>query len=270
MTTPNGAGSPPPGGRNYNQVYELATVQPPAQANPDLWNNAESARLRFNVNILSGFLSIGQAIGSALADIAAALFGDYSGDNQALLVISDGMTALNDRVELLDDVPGYAGAFMLTNRRFGSGSAFKKIPFDAKYGPEKKASLDTTNHVMVLEKGSWSAHFTISSMSGSAGGVGHGVRALVRDKDGTEVITRFFDYQQSGGAAWSQHYSMPIIVPPDTAPWSVELAYRHSIGIGWWSLAGGTEKTLIWVERKNIDTDNSNIIINPPNGPDIT
>ena len=270
MTTPNGAGSPPPGGRSYEQVYELATITPPAQANPDLWNNAETARSRFNLNILSGFLSIGAAIGQALTDLASALFGNYTGNNQALLVISDGMTALNDRVELLDDVPGYAGAVMSHNHRFGSGSSWKTIPFNTRYGPEKKASLDVSTSRMVMERGSWSAHFTISSMSGSAGGVGHGVRALVRDKDGTEVLTRIFDYQQSGGAAWSQHYSMPIIVPPDTAPWSVELAYRHSIGLGWWSLAGGTEKTLIWVERKNIDTTNSNIIKNPPNGGDIS
>ena len=222
--------------------------------------------------IFNGVGGIGEALAEGfnglLGMVADALFGPGPGTPAERM--SDGMTELNNRVELLDDVPGYAGGFMSRNHRFGAGSTFKKIPFDTKYGPEKKASLDVSTSRMVMENGSWSAHFTISSMSGSAGGVGHGVRALVRDKDGTEVITRFFDYQQSGGAAWSQHYSMPIIVPPDTAPWSVELAYRHSIGIGWWSLAGGTEKTLIWVERKNIDTDNNNIIINPPNGPDIT
>ena len=266
MTTPNGAGSPPPGGRSYEQVYELATITPPAQANPDLWNNAELARSRFNLNILSGFLSIGAAIGQALADLASALFGDYSGDNQALLVISDGMTALNDRVELLDDVPGYAGGFMSQNHRFGAGTAFKKIPFNTKYGPEKKASLDTTNHVMVLEKGSWSVHLTI--VTGAAvgfGGVGHSVRALVRDASGVEKIRRIFDWQ-AGSPEWAQHYAMPVIVTEDG--WTVEIGYRHNGS--WWPLSGGTEKTLLWVERKNIDTDNNNIIINPPNGPDIT
>ena len=175
------------------------------------------------------------------------------------------MTALNSRVELLDDVPGYAGGIMTQNRRFGSGSVYKTIPFNSRYGPSKKAQLNTSNHRMVIETGSWSAHFTISTSDG--GGVGHGLRALVRDKNDTEVMTRFFDWQ-TPNAGWDQHYAMPIIVPPESAPWSIELGYRHS-GL-WWTLYGGTEKTLIWVERKNIDTANAGIIRNPGDGPDVT
>lgn len=201
--------------------------------------------------------------GGLLGHIANFLFGSGSGSPAARL--SDGMTALNGRLDLLDDVPGYAGGIMTQNRRFGSGSTYKTIPFNSRYGPSKKANLNTSNHRMVIETGSWSAHFTISTSGG--GGVGHGLRARVRDKNGTEVMTRFFDWQ-TPNAGWDQHYAMPIIVPPESAPWSIELGYRHS-GL-WWTLYGGTEKTLIWVERKNIDTANSTIIRNPGDGPDVT
>lgn len=266
MTTPNGAGSPPAGGRGYGQVYELATITPPAQANPDMWANAEAARFGFFGNILSGFISIGAAIGQALEDLAAALFGNYDGSHPGLVAISDGMTALNGRMDLLDDVPGYAGAFMSTNRRFGAGSAFKTIPFDTPYGPEKKAHLDLATHRMVLDTGSWSVHFTIVTAAGAGfGGVGHSVRALVRDAQGNAKISRIFDWQ-ADSPEWAQHYAMPVIATEDG--WTVEIGYRHN-GT-WWPMSGGTEKTLLWVERKNIDTDNATVISNPPNGPDVT
>ena len=217
--------------------------------------------------IFEGIGGIGAAIVDGLNGIvgmiADALFGPGSGP--PLTRLADGMTALNSRVELLDDVPGYAGGIMTQNRRFGSGSVYKTIPFNSRYGPSKKAQLNTSNHRMVIETGSWSAHFTISTSGG--GGVGHGLRALVQDKNGTEVMTRFFDWQ-TPNAGWDQHYAMPIIVPPESAPWSIELGYRHN-GL-WWTLYGGTEKTLIWVERKNIDTANSGIIRNPGDGPDVT
>ncbi|WP_010541911.1 hypothetical protein [Dietzia alimentaria] len=217
--------------------------------------------------IFDGIGGIGQALADGLTGIigmiADALFGPGPGD--PIVRIADGMTALNSRVELLDDVPGYAGGIMTQNRRFGSGATYKTIPFNSRYGPSKKAQLNTSNHRMVIETGSWSAHFTISTSGG--GGVGHGLRALVRDKNGTEVMTRFFDWQ-TPNAGWDQHYAMPIIVPPESAPWSIELGYRHN-GL-WWTLYGGTEKTLIWVERKNIDTANSGIIRNPGDGPDVT
>lgn len=193
-----------------------------------------------------------------LGAIATALFGPGAG--APIPRLSDGMTALNNRIDLLDDVPGYAGAIMTQNHRFGSGSSFKTIPFNAKYGPEKNATL--SGNRLYITAGSWSAHFTISTSSG-VGGIGHSLRARVRDATGTVAIERFFDWQ-NGGATWDQHFAMPIVAPE--SGWSIELAYRHSGG--WWTVLGGTEKTLMWVERKNLETENHQVII-PTDGPDI-
>lgn len=191
--------------------------------------------------------------------IATALFGP--GPGAPLPRLEDGMTALNGRVNLLNDVPGYAGAFMTQNHRFGSGSTYKRIPFNARYGPEKNASLSSNR--LYLSAGSWSAHFTISTSAG-VGGIGHGLRARVRNAANVVVIERFFDWQ-NGGAGWDQHFAMPIIAPE--SGWSIELGYRHSGG--WWTVLGGTEKTLMWVERKNMETENHEVVI-PTDGPDIT
>lgn len=224
----------------------------------------EKAKQRMQAPLNGSFNGMGNSVwgpGGFLGQIATMLFG--SGPGSPASRIADGMTALNGRLNLLDDVPGYAGAVMARNHRFGVGASYKTIPFSSHYGPQKKAQLDVATNRMVIETGSWSAHFTISTSGG--GNVGHGIRARVRDRDGVEVMTRTFDWQT--GAAWDQHFAMPVIVPPESAPWSIELGYRHS-GL-WWTLYGGTEKTLLWVERKNIDTENSGIIRNPPDGEDI-
>lgn len=201
--------------------------------------------------------------GGLLGHIADLLFGPGSG--QPAVRISDGMTELNGRLELLDNVPGYAGALLLQNHRFPSGG-LRTIPFNKEYGPAKNAYLDTSNHRMYLSVGSWSCHFTIATDSGSApAGVGHRARVTVRDQNNTIQIQREFTWQNNG-SSWEQHYAIPIIAPVNG--WSIQLEYAHSIGLGWWSVMGGTGKTLIWVERKNMDSLNWQPF-NASNGPDI-
>ena len=109
--------------------------------------------------IFDGIGGIGQALADGLTGIigmiADALFGPGPGD--PIVRISDGMTELNGRVELLDDVPGYAGTILVDNHRVGAGSSWKVIPFTGKYGPEKNATLDAASHRLYLSAGSWSA-----------------------------------------------------------------------------------------------------------------
>lgn len=194
--------------------------------------------------------------------IRDALFGNYTGDIPELVVIQDGMTDLNDKVEVLDDVPGYVGTFMSMNRTFNAGGTWRTIPFDQKYGPEKRGHVDVGSHKIVMDRGSWSAHFTIAS--GNTTGTGYILRALVRDHNDNLVITRRFDWQ-SPNLGWDMHYAMPIIATQDG--WSIELQFRHTGSRS--KLLGGTEKTLMWVERKNLDIANSAIVTDVPDGPDI-
>lgn len=207
--------------------------------------------------------SFAEGLNGLIGMIANALFPGQPASKPPLVRLNDGMTALHDRIDLLADVSGYAGAFMTQNHRFGSGGVYKRIPFNKRYGPEKNATVNTSNNRIYMAEGSWSAHFTISTSSGT-GGIGHGLRAQVRDQTGTVVITRTFDWQNAG-ATWDQHFAMPIIAPQ--SGWSIELGYRHSGN--WWTILGGTEKTLLWVERKNLDADNHEVV-QPTDGDDIT
>ena len=150
MTTPN-PGTPPPGGRGPEQMHELATVQPPVQANPDMWNLAEMARNGFFGNILSGFLSIGAAIGQALDDIANALFGGLiANDHPALDRIRDGQL---DLVARLDDVSGYAVAYMTFNR-YKDRNKWNRMEFDGETISNPKNATYVDNGIQLAE-GTW-------------------------------------------------------------------------------------------------------------------
>ena len=151
MTSPGG--EVPPGGRGPEEVYELATIQNPSLANPDTYDLAEVARQVFSSNILSGFLSIGEAIGQALDDVANALFGGLiQNDHPALDRIRDGQLALNERLDLVDLISGYAVAYMKANRYKDRGK-WVPMEFDGQLGPVKNATVE--NDGITLAKGTW-------------------------------------------------------------------------------------------------------------------
>lgn len=151
MTSPNG--EIPEGGRAADQVHELATIQQPGMANPDMYDLAEMARGGFFGNILSGFLSIGAAIGQALEDVANALFGGFvQSDHPALDKIRDGQHELNHRLDLVDLISGYAVAYMKANRYKDRGR-WVLMEFDGQLGPVKNATVE--NDGITLAEGTW-------------------------------------------------------------------------------------------------------------------
>lgn len=151
MTTPNGG--VPEGGRGYEDVAGLANVQPPALANPDTYNIAEAARGGFFGNILSGFLSIGAAIGAALDDIANALFGGLvQNDHPALDRIRDGQLELNEKIGLVELISGYACAYMKANR-YKDRAKWVPMEFEGQLGPVKNALVEDGG--ITLAEGTW-------------------------------------------------------------------------------------------------------------------
>lgn len=151
MTTPNG--DIPEGGRAPQEVYELATTQPPAMVNPDMWELAEGARGDFFGGILSGFFSIGQAVGQALDDIADALFGGLAAeDHPALIKIRDGQLDLLNAIGLMDDISGYASAYMAANR-YKDRAKWVLMEFDGELGIPKNAEY--TDYGIRLAEGTW-------------------------------------------------------------------------------------------------------------------
>lgn len=214
--------------------------------------------------ILGGFANVAMAIGKALSDLAEALFGNYTGSNASLVVISDGMTGIVNRIDVMEKVSGYGGMFMTKNYRYGSGSEFRKIKFDGEYGPPKNTIVDTANNRIYLAQGTWSVSLHVATGPGSGGTTSRG-RIDVYYPDGTLLSRRSLDWASSGSGTTAFHQVPVVTTEPGCY---VEAWYTHT-GL-WWTVLGGTERTLMFVNRWDIDTDNAVSMPEVPDGGDVT
>ena len=93
--------------------------------------------------IFDGVGEIGEALAEGLNGvigmIADALFGNYTGDNPALIAIRDGQLALNNRVDLLGS-SAYCATYMGPSFRIGPRRN-RALPFDSQIGPPQDAQL---------------------------------------------------------------------------------------------------------------------------------
>lgn len=202
--------------------------------------------------------------GGLLGHIADLLFG--SGQGAPATRLSDGMTELNNRLDLMADVSGYGGMILSTNRRFVS-SEYRDVPFDTQYGPHTPHSVevDTAGHRFVLSAGTWSINaLLVTPETGVlADNVWHRATITSYYPDGTEHMNQWLDWR-SGINPDSFFAQVPLVVPNDDG-YYVKVRFRANTR----TLLGGTDRTKFWVNRWDMRTDNNNIIINPPDGPDV-
>lgn len=255
MTTPNG--EVPKGGMSYDQVAGLADAQPPSMVNPDMWSLAEGARGSFFGNILSGFLTIGQGIGQALDDLAQAMFGGLAAqDHPALQIINDGQTALIERIDLMDNISGYAVAYMKENR-YKDRNRWVLMEFNGRLGPVKNASV--ANNGLTLAQGTWviNAQCThdqhVDRMSSR-------IRIEVLRPDGT-VYSIKEAYGEVFPSKWtSRQVSHNVVLPAPGYRVRVWTYYNVGTAFGVYNRLlwrGGTHLTHLMAHRLDIDTSNA-------------
>ena len=206
--------------------------------------------------------------GGLLGHIADLLFG--SGQGAPATRLSDGMTALNNRLDLMDDVSGYGGMIMTHNHRFTSSNVYKTIPFNSQYGPHTpwSVTVDTSGNRFVLKAGTWSVSLLLSVPSGTLiGGNGPWFRPAltVYQPDGVEYLNQWLDWQ-SGAHPHAFFAQIPLVIPDDSGFY---IRARFTTSATSWRLLGGTDRSKFWVNRWDMRTDNNNIIIDPPDGPDV-
>lgn len=218
--------------------------------------------------IFEGIGGIGDAlaegINGVLGMIADALFG--AGSGPPMIRLSDGMTEINDRLDLMEDVSGYGGMILSTRRRMTGG--YKTVPFDTKYGPHTEHSVvvDTANHQFILNRGTWSISVLLTVLG--AGGLNppawHRATITSYYPDGREHMNQWLDWR-SGENPHSFFAQVPLVVPEDG--YTVKIRYQAN-GTQWY-LEAGTDRCKFWVNRWDLRTDDNNVIINPPDGPDV-
>lgn len=178
MTTPNQ--EPPEGSYTPSTISDMQHV---SQASIGLGKTVDIRELldavgaSFLGNILSGFESIGAAVGKALNDLSKALFGDYDGPDGPLIAIQDGQANLRHEMWLLGQ-SGYCAAYMSRNYKLGRAKD-RALPFDTQIGPSNDATLmqvsrshpgesGTRNEwvIRVDRAGLWEAQTTFSHVGG--------------------------------------------------------------------------------------------------------
>ncbi|MDD2326669.1 MAG: hypothetical protein PHW63_11885, partial [Alphaproteobacteria bacterium] len=161
MTNP--LDGPPPANEPPEDSYTPATIssmQNVSQASIGLGKTLDTQNLlgllgdSFITNILSGFASIGAAVGNVLNDIANALFGGIiANDHPALDRIKDGQLELRNRIELFDEVSGYGCTYMKENR-YKTRRVWHLMEFNGILGPDPKNCV-FSDHMFTLAKGTW-------------------------------------------------------------------------------------------------------------------
>ena len=223
-----------------------------------------SAKAAMQTPVAPSFAAQRDGIWGMVGSIADALFGTYTGSAGPLVRLSDGMTALNNRLDLMSDVSGYCGAFMSNNYRFEGGNNYKKLRFDSLYGPPKNASLDAANHRIVLAKGTWSVSL-LTAMSPIDATTWVRARIDCRAPDGSLHSRRWLD-GRSGPQNGTQFHQVPVIARENG--YYIEAHLTHDAW--WWTVMGGTERTLLFVNRWDIRTTNDFENRSPGNGGDVT
>lgn len=203
--------------------------------------------------------------GGLLGHIADLLFG--SGPAGPAQRLSDGMTELNNRVDLMNDVSGYGAMIMANNHRFTG--EYKTIPFNRQYGPHTpwSVTVDTADSRFVLKAGTWSVNLLLAVPEGTviSGSTWFRPAITVYRANGTEYLNQWLDWS-SASYPHAFFAQIPLVIPDDSG-FYVRARFTHN-AVGW-RILGGTDRSKFWVNRWDMRTDNNNIIINPPDGPDV-
>ena len=202
--------------------------------------------------------------GGLLGHIADLLFG--SGPAAPAKRLSDGMTELNSRLDLMEDVSGYGGLIMSNTHRFSGGSTYKVMPFNTQYGPSTPSvSLDTANHRIYLARGTWSVSALLTTSDGGISTPPRFEAAITAYRaNGTEYLTQWLRWQPRHEESFFAQ--VPLVIPDDSG-YYVTIRFTHSGQ--WWRVLGGTDRSKFWVNRWDLRTDENNLIIDPPDGPDV-
>lgn len=272
MTSPNQPA--PDGARSYEQVAELRTVKVPGNIDQGLYDQAEAMRGSFLGNILSGFGSIGQAIGSLLDDLVSAFFGRYTGSNPKLIAFQDGQLALNERLELLDEVSGFAVAYCGENYMQGGGSKFYTVRFNKRIGPQKNATVNGDGTI-TLAKGTWSINclVTVDTNIGNPTGF---LRVEVLYPPGDPRINSsnggvysMKEVQQNiEGGKWSSYQCFHPVVA-DKPGFKVRARFRYAPAqLRKTLIRGGTYLSHLSVDRKDLSAEKAVVDEDVPTGPE--
>lgn len=208
----------------------------------------DEAKAHLNVPVMDSFAPFE----GFLPSIIEMFTGNYEGPYQEF---HDGQTALNEHQNLLNDVSGYATAYMTANY-YKRRNRWEEMTFDGQVGPVKGATLDGTG--LVLTKGTWVLNAMIASDQ-HVDRREHILRLEVQEPDGTPW-SRKEDYGEVFPNKFiTRQVPHTVVVPEDG--FRVRLFTYYDVGgfgiytkIKW---RGGTNLSHLSAFRLNHDVSNA-------------
>lgn len=210
-----------------------------------------------HVNLLG---VLGDTITQGLIDVAEALFGPFSEDETtAVQHIQDGQLALNNRLDLMGDISGYAVAYIPINY-YRNANYFFNVPFYSRVGPQKNATVNGDGTI-TLAKGTWRIFALMTSDQHN--NLISIMRIEVLRPNGS--IYSYKESQQNVNAnKWNTYQIYHPVVLPD-AGYKVRVRFRYNRGPGLnLYFRGGTHLSHLAVDRMDLNSDNAVVDENVP------
>lgn len=188
----------------------------------------------------------GNAPLSGFQDAQDALKGRFNGVTQQFV---DGQLELNQRLDLLYGVNGYAAAYMGQNWNVLPGVAVE-LPFNRQIGPVKNAELVTATrrgYIRLLAEGLWRADLLANC---SSGGDNYELYLSVRRPDGSLYSEKRIDGADGRGSRVSLLATHTFVVPGPNYTVHGQIAWG---GLGLKNVRGGTRLSALVVNRWSAD-----------------
>ena len=228
-------------------------------------NEAEAKR-RMRAPINPSFTAQRDSIWGIFDHLRDAILGVLSINPEAMPVfeaINDGQRALINRVSLLDDVSGFAVAFMPVSR-YTSSNNYRLMPFNEQLGPQKNATVDGNGYI-TLAKGTWTCQAQVTSDQHDHLPVFVRIEVMYPEGDprinsSNEGVYSMKEYRDRTAQNRHRSYSVfhPVVCPEPG--YRVRVRTRYDMGLGLNLLwQGGTMLSHLAVTRLDLDASNAKV-----------
>lgn len=230
-------------------ITRMQDVTPPGGGG-SIRNAAELLRGNFLLNILGGFLNVGQAIGSLLDELSDAFKGLYEGDDPRLRDFMDGQLALNKAVGYLSPLLDYGSAYMRTSPTM---SGIGRVWFSEQVGPMQGCEI-VEGMIRLDERGLWDIQSQIwaSWLLGTSHTIEWEIRVLKPDR------TIYSLQAATVTTGQLNEQSLPLftsVVIPD-AGYFAEIWVTKNAGNR--EIKGGSARSRLTVKHISLDTTTGN------------
>lgn len=201
----------------------------------------------------------------------AALFGvggeGMFQENSPLREVYDGQMEIQERFDLMDDVSGFAVAYLPYNYLQGaSSSTYYTAPFNNRLGPEKNATVNGDGEI-TLAKGTWHINCQMTTDTNDNNN-NLFLRLEVLRPDGTVYSYKDVTHRITPGSDTTLQVFHPVVCPADN--YRVRAQFRIWPGsVLKTRVYGGVTSSHLAVNRLDISTENAVPAGTVPNGPDI-